>query len=238
MNKITILTLFPEAFDFLASYGVIGKAIQSGKIKIDVVNIRDYSKNKHHKVDDTVYGGAAGMLMSPQPIYDALVDVKSPKSKFVFMSAAGEVLTQKKAIEFAEFEDLVILCGHYEGVDARIINHYMDYEVSIGDYILTGGEIPAMVFIDAISRFMPEVVGNQESLVTDSHYNGLLQHDEYTKPRNFRGYMVPKELTSGNHKLIKEWNRKNSLEKTKRVRKDLYYKYKTEEDDNGINQKD
>lgn len=238
MNKITILTLFPEAFDFLETYGVIGKAIQKGKIKIDVVNIRDYTKDKHKKVDDTVYGGAAGMLMTPQPIYDAIMDVKSPKSKVVFMSAAGQVLDQKTAIKFADFEDIVILCGHYEGIDARITNHYVDYELSIGDYVLTGGEIPAMVFIDALSRFIDGVVGNKSSLTSDSHYNTLLQHDEYTKPRNFRGYMVPQELTSGNHKLIQQWNEKNSLEKTKRVRKDLYDKYLNEEDDNGINQKD
>lgn len=238
MNKITILTLFPEAFDFLETYGVIGKAIQSGKIKIDVVNIRDYSKDKHNKVDDTVYGGAAGMLMSPQPIYDAIMDVKSPDSKVVFMSAAGKVLDQKTAIKFADFKDLVILCGHYEGIDARITNHYVDYEISIGDYVLTGGEIPAMVLIDSLSRFVDGVVGNEDSLTTDSHYDILLQHDEYTKPRNFRGYMVPQELTSGNHKLIQQWNKNNSLEKTKRVRKDLYDRYLNKEDENGINQKD
>lgn len=237
MNKITVLTLFPEAFDFLETYGVIGKAIKSGKLKIDIVNIRDFTKDKHNRVDDTVYGGAAGMLMSPQPIYDALVHAKSPKSKVVFMSAGGEVLTQKTAIKFADFEDIVILCGHYEGIDARITNHYVDYELSIGDYVLTGGEIPAMVFIDSLSRFIDGVVGNESSLVTDSHYNILLQHDEYTKPRNFKGYMVPKELTSGNHKLIQQWNKKNSLEKTKRVRKDLYDKYINKEEDNGINQK-
>ncbi|MDD7305503.1 MAG: tRNA (guanosine(37)-N1)-methyltransferase TrmD [Peptoniphilaceae bacterium] len=238
MNKITILTLFPEAFDFLETYGVIGKAIQGGKLKIDIVNIRDYTKDKHKKVDDTVYGGAAGMLMTPQPIYDAIMDVKSQKSKVVFMSAAGKVLDQKTAIKFADFKDLVILCGHYEGIDARITNHYVDYEISIGDYVLTGGEIPAMVFLDTISRFIDGVVGNEQSLTTDSHYDILLQNDEYTKPRNFRGYMVPQELTSGNHKLIQQWNKKNSLEKTKRVRKDLYDKYRNKEDRNGFNQKD
>lgn len=238
MNKITILTLFPEAFEFLETYGVIGKAIQSKKLEIKVVNIRDYTKNKHNKVDDTVYGGAAGMLMSPQPIYDAIMDVKSFDSKVVFMSASGKVLDQKTAIKFADFKDLVILCGHYEGVDARITNHYIDYELSIGDYVLTGGEIPAMVLIDTLSRFIDGVVGNKSSLITDSHYNNLLQYDEYTKPRNFRGYMVPQELTSGNHKLIQQWNEKNSLEKTRRVRKDLYDRYTKTEDYDGFNQKD
>ena len=237
MNKITILTLFPEAFSFLENYGVIGKAIKKGKIKIELVNIRDYSLDKHNRVDDTVYGGAAGMLMRPDPIYRALMENKTNKSKVVFMSAAGEVLNQKLAIEMADFKDLVIICGHYEGIDARITNHYVDKEISIGDYVLTGGEIPAMVLIDSLSRFIDGVVGKRESLITDSHYNNLLQYDEYTKPRNFRGYMVPKELLSGNHKQIEEWKRKNSIEKTKRIRKDLYNKYILKEDDDGINQK-
>lgn len=236
MNKITILTLFPESFKFLENYGVIGKAIQKGLIKIEVVNIRDYSKDKHNRVDDTVFGGAAGMLMRPDPIYDALMANKTSKSKVVYMSAAGKILNQKLAIKFADFKDIVILCGHYEGIDARITNHYVDYEVSIGDYVLTGGEIPAMVLIDSLSRFIDDVVGKKESLVTDSHYNGLLQYDEYTKPRNFRGYQVPRELVSGNHKLIEEWKKKSSLLKTKRVRKDLYDRY-IKEDHDGINQK-
>ena len=236
MNKITILTLFPESFKFLKSYGVIGKAIEKGLIEINLVDIRDYSKDKHNRVDDTVFGGAAGMLMRPQPIYDALIANKSSKSKVVYMSAAGEILNQKLAIKFADFEDLVIICGHYEGIDARITNHYVDYEVSIGDYVLTGGEIPAMVLIDSLSRFIGGVVGKKESLVTDSHYNGLLQYDEYTKPRNFNGYMVPKELYSGNHKLVEEWKKKSSLQKTKRVRRDLYDRY-IKEDHDGINQK-
>src|SRR5690625_2548912 len=208
MNKITILTLFPESFKFLESYGVIGKTIQKGLIVINLVDIRDYSKDKHNRVDDIVFGGAAGMLMRPQPIYDALVKNKTSKSKVLYMSAAGEILDQKLAIKLADFEDIMIICGHYEGIDARITNHYVDYEISIGDYVLTGGEIPAMVVIDSLSRFIKGVVGKKESLVTDSHYNGLLQYDEYTKPRNFRGYQVPKELVSGNHKLIEKWKEK------------------------------
>lgn len=236
MNKITILTLFPESFKFLESYGVIGKAIQKGLIEINLVNIRDFSKDKHNRVDDTVFGGAKGMLMRPDPIYDALMANKTSKSKVIYMSAAGEILNQKLAIKFADFKDIVIICGHYEGIDARITNHFVDYEVSIGDYVLTGGEIPAMVLIDSLSRFIDKVVGKKESLVTDSHYNGLLQYDEYTKPRNFRGYQVPKELVSGNHKLIEQWNKNSSLLKTKRVRKDLYDKY-IKEDHDGINQK-
>lgn len=235
MNKITILTLFPESFEFLKTYGVIGKAIDKGLLEINLVNIRDFANNKHNHVDDTVYGGAAGMLIKPQPLYDALMSVKQPKSQVAFMSATGKVLNQKLAIDFAEIKDLIIICGHYEGIDARITNHYVDHEISIGDYVLTGGEIPAMVLIDSMARFIDGVVGKEESLTTDSHYNILLQQDEYTKPRNFRGYMVPYELTSGDHKKIADWNRKSAIEKTKKVRPDLYEKFLREENKNGFN---
>ena len=235
MNKITILTLFPESFEFLKTYGVIGKAISKGLLELELVNIRDFSNDKHNHVDDTVYGGAAGMLMKPKPLYDALMSVKKPNSKVAYMSAAGRVLNQKLAIDFAEIKDLIVICGHYEGIDARITNHYVDYEISIGDYVLTGGEIPAMVLIDSMARFIDGVVGKEESLKTDSHYNILLQQDEYTKPREFNGYIVPNELTSGDHKKIKEWNRKSAIAKTKRVRPDLYEKFLREENENGFN---
>lgn len=235
MNKITILTLFPESFEFLKTYGVIGKAIDKGLLELEFVNIRDFSNNKHNHVDDTVYGGAAGMLIKPQPLYDALMSVKKPGSKVAFMSAGGTVLNQKLAIDFAGIKDLIIICGHYEGIDARITNHYVDFEISIGDYVLTGGEIPAMVLIDSMARFIDGVVGKEESLTTDSHYNTLLQQDEYTKPRVFNGYMVPYELTSGDHKKIAAWNRKSAIEKTKRVRPDLYEKFLREENENGFN---
>lgn len=237
MNKITILTLFPESFEFLKTYGVIGKAISKGLLEIELVNIRDFSNDKHNHVDDTVYGGAAGMLIKPQVLYDALISVKKPGSKVCYMSAAGSKLNQKLAIDFAEIKDLIIICGHYEGIDARITNHYVDYEISIGDYVLTGGEIPAMVLIDSMARFIDGVVGKEESLKTDSHYNILLQQDEYTKPRNFNGYFVPNELISGDHKKIAQWNKNSSIEKTKRVRPDLYEKFLREENENGLNQK-
>ena len=237
MNKITILTLFPESFEFLKTYGVIGKAISKGLLEIELVNIRDFSNDKHNHVDDTVYGGAAGMLIKPQVLYDALISVKKPGSKVCYMSAAGSKLNQKLAIDFAEIKDLIIICGHYEGIDARITNHYVDYEISIGDYVLTGGEIPAMVLIDSMARFIDGVVGKEESLKTDSHYNILLQQDEYTKPRNFNGYFVPNELISGDHKKIAQWNKSSSIEKTKRVRPDLYEKFLREENENGLNQK-
>lgn len=236
MNKVTILTLFPESFEFLKTYGVIGKAIENKKLEINLVNIRDFSNDKHKHVDDTVYGGAAGMLIKAQVLYDALMSVKKPKSKVCYMSAAGKKLNQKLAIDFAEIKDLIIICGHYEGIDARITNHYVDYEISIGDYVLTGGEIPAMVLIDSMARFIEGVVGKRESLITDSHYNTLIQGDEYTKPRNFRGYMVPSELISGDHKRVDEWNRRSAIDKTRRVRPDLYEKFLREESKDGINQ--
>ncbi|MBP2069490.1 MULTISPECIES: tRNA (guanosine(37)-N1)-methyltransferase TrmD [Anaerococcus] len=235
MNKITILTLFPESFEFLKTYGVIGKAISKGLLELEFVNIRDFSNDKHNHVDDTVYGGAAGMLMKPKPLYDALMSVKKTNSKVAYMSATGRVLDQKLAINLADIEHLILICGHYEGIDARIINHYVDYEISIGDYVLTGGEIPAMVLIDSMSRFIDGVVGKEESLKTDSHYNTLLQQDEYTKPRNFNGYFVPHELVSGDHKKIAAWNKKSAIEKTKKVRPDLYEKFLREENENGLN---
>lgn len=226
MNNIKILTLFPESFDFFKSYGVIGKAIKKKLLSINAINIRDFSKNKHKKVDDTVYGGNAGMIIQCQPLYDALNTIKSKNSRVIYVSSTGSKFTQKKAIELATYKELIFICGHYEGIDARITNNFVDEEISIGDYILTGGEIPTMVIINSLSRFIEGVVGKYESLITDSYYNGLLQYDEYTKPRIFNGLEVPDVLCSGNHKKIAEWNYNNSLEKTKKIRKDLYIKYK------------
>ena len=163
------------------------------------------------------------------------MSVKKQNSKVAYMSATGRVLNQKLAIDFADIEHLILICGHYEGIDARIINHYVDYEISIGDYVLTGGEIPAMVLIDSMARFIDGVVAKEESLKTDSHYNTLLQQDEYTKPRNFNGYFVPQELVSGDHKKIAAWNKKSAIEKTKKVRPDLYEKFLREENENGLN---
>ena len=214
--KFIILTLFPESFDYLKSYGVIGKAVQNNLIELEVVNIRDYTKNKHKKVDDEIYGGGAGMLMTCQPIYDCLEDVNKNKSKVVFMSPQGKVL-----------------CGHYEGVDSRIINHYCDEEISIGDYVMTGGELGAMVLIDCVSRMINDVLGNDESYKTDSHYNLLLQEDSYTRPRVFNGYEVPEVLLSGNHEKIEQWREKSRLNNTKLKREDIYQKYLKEKNQGG-----
>ncbi|EFL53765.1 tRNA (guanosine(37)-N1)-methyltransferase TrmD [Finegoldia magna] len=231
--KFIILTLFPESFDYLKSYGVIGKAIQNNLIELEVVNIRDYTKNKHKKVDDEIYGGGAGMLMTCQPIYDCLEDVNKNQSKVVFMSPQGKVLNQQKCIELSKEKEIVILCGHYEGVDSRIINNYCDEEISIGDYVMTGGELGAMVLIDCVSRMINDVLGNDESYKTDSHYNLLLQEDSYTRPRVFNGYEVPEVLLSGNHEKIEQWREKSRLNNTKLKREDIYQKYLKEKNQGG-----
>ncbi|MDO4778886.1 MAG: tRNA (guanosine(37)-N1)-methyltransferase TrmD [Tissierellia bacterium] len=223
--KIDVLTLFPEAFEYIRSYGVIGKALEKKILEIETVNIRDFSQNKHKKVDDEVYGGEAGMLMTPQPVVDCIESVKKENSKVIFLSPQGQIFNQKIANELAKQEHLILLCGHYEGIDSRVTENYVDMEISIGDYVLTGGEIPAMVLIDSIGRLVDNVLGNQESYTTDSHYNILLQHNHYTRPREFRGLEVPEVLFSGNHKLIENWKKESSIKNTKEKRPDLYEKY-------------
>lgn len=223
--KIDILTLFPNSFNFLDEYGVIGKAIQNDIININRIDIREFSINKHRNVDDELYGGSAGMLMTCQPVIDAIESVRTDESLVIFLSPQGRVLNQSLAIDLSREKHLILLCGHYEGIDSRVINNYVDIEISIGDYVLTGGEIPAMVLIDTVTRLIDSVLGNDESYKTDSHYNLLLQHDHFTRPREYRGHKVPEVLFSGNHKLIKEWQIKNSIENTKNKRPDLYDKY-------------
>ncbi|WP_282926495.1 tRNA (guanosine(37)-N1)-methyltransferase TrmD [Helcococcus kunzii] len=223
--NIDILTLFPNSFDFLRSYGVIGKAVENNLINISTVDIRSFSKDKHKKVDDEVYGGSAGMLMKVEPVIDAIESVKKENSKVIFLSPQGRVFNQEIANELSKEEHIILLCGHYEGIDSRVVNNYVDFELSIGDYVLTGGEIPAMVVIDATARLVANVIGKEESYQTDSHYNILLQHDHFTRPREYRGMKVPEVLFSGNHKLIKEWQKNSSIENTKRKRPDLYKKY-------------
>lgn len=223
--NIDILTLFPNSFDFLKSYGVIGKAVENNLINISTVDIRSFSKDKHKKVDDEVYGGSAGMLMKVEPVIDAIESVKKENSKVIFLSPQGRVFNQEIANELSKEEHIILLCGHYEGIDSRVVNNYVDFELSIGDYVLTGGEIPAMVVIDATARLVANVIGKEESYQTDSHYNILLQHDHFTRPREYRGMKVPEVLFSGNHKLIEEWQKNSSIENTKRKRPDLYKKY-------------
>lgn len=224
--KFKVLTLFPDFIESIRNYGVLGRALENEIIDMEVKNIRDYSLNKHKKVDDEIYGGGAGMLMTPQPIYDALEDVKDDNSLIIYMSPQGRVLDQEICKELAGYDNLVLLCGHYEGIDSRITNNYVDMELSIGDYVMTGGELGALVVMDSVSRMIPGVLGNDESAVTDSHYNMLLQHDVYTRPREFNGLAVPDILLSGDHKKVAEWRYENSIKNTKQKRPDIYKKYK------------
>ncbi|QQK07311.1 tRNA (guanosine(37)-N1)-methyltransferase TrmD [Miniphocaeibacter halophilus] len=223
--KFKVLTLFPEFINSLNSYGVIGRAIEQEKIELIVKNIRDYSKDKHNRVDDEIYGGGAGMLMTPQPVYDSIMDVKTENSIVIYMSPQGRVLNQNICKELLNYEDIILLCGHYEGIDSRIVDNYVDMELSIGDFVMTGGELAAMVVIDSVSRLVDGVLGNEESVVTDSHYNLLLQNNVYTRPREFNGLKVPEVLFSGNHKEIEKWKHESSLKNTKEKRPDIYEKY-------------
>lgn len=222
--KIDVLTLFPRMFEGPMSESIIGKAVEKNLLSLDVLNFRDFSGNKHQHVDDYPYGGGAGMLLKAQPIFDAFdhLQEKHPdtKKRVILLDPAGEPFTQKKAEELAEAEHLVFICGHYEGYDERIRTIVTD-EVSLGDYVLTGGELGAMVVIDATVRLLPEVLGNEESAVTDSFSTGLLEHPHYTRPASYRGMDVPEVLLSGNHKLIEEWREKESLRRTFERRPDL-----------------
>ncbi len=217
--KIDILTLFPESFaPFKES--IISRAQKAGTIEINIINIREFSRDKHKKCDDTPFGGGAGMLMSVQPIFDAVKSVLSDKSKVIFPSPAGKVYNNKLAKELAEFEHLIFICGHYEGIDERLIKLFNIDEISIGDYVLTGGEIPAMVIIDSLLRFVPNVL-KEGSLEEESFSNGLLEYPQFTRPQVFEGLAVPDVLLSGNHAEIKKWRKEKSIEKTKRNRPDL-----------------
>lgn len=229
--RFDVLTLFPEFIDGMNEYGVIGRGIKNGIIELNAVNIRDYSVDKHRRVDDIIYGGGAGMLMTPQPIADTLKSLDKREGPVIYLSPQGEVLTQDLCKELALEKQLILLCGHYEGIDARILHQEVDKEISIGDYVLTGGELGAMVLIDAVSRMVPNVLGNVESARSDSHFNTLLQYDSYTRPREYNGEAVPQVLLDGNHKEIDKWRLQNAIENTKRKRPDLYEKYLQEKID-------
>ena len=215
--KIDVLTLFPRMFEGPMNESILGKAKQRELVEVNVHNFRDFSDNKHQQVDDYPYGGGAGMLLKVQPIDDALAHIneQSPETKkrVILLDPAGVPFNQKVAEEFSEEEHLVFICGHYEGYDERIRSLVTD-EVSLGDYVLTGGELGAMVMIDATVRLLPEVLGNDESAVTDSHSTGLLEHPHYTRPADYKGLNVPEVLMNGNHKLIEEWRLKESLRRT------------------------
>ncbi len=219
--KIDVLTLFPEMFVALDS-SLIGKAKEKGLFELNCHNIRDYSQDKHKKCDDTPFGGGAGMVMTPQPIHDCIKAVDENHSSFrIYMSPRGKRLDQNIVKKLSEYDRLMILCGHYEGVDQRVLDMDIDMELSIGDYVLSGGEIPAMAVIDSVLRYIPDVLGNSESTVDESFSNGLLEYPQYTRPQTFCGLSVPDVLISGNHKNISKWRQEKSIEITKANRPDL-----------------
>jgi len=239
-----VLTLFPEMIMDGLNTSILGRAMEKGCIRAEAVNIRDYTLDRHQKVDDYTYGGGAGMLMQAQPVYDCVQAVisrieeeklfgqqkKAAKVRVIYVTPQGKVFNQQMAEEFAKEEDLIFLCGHYEGIDERALEEAVTDYVSIGDYVLTGGELPAMVMIDAIARLVPGVLNNDESAMTESFGNGLLEYPQYSRPRIWREKEVPPVLLSGNHKLIEEWRLEKSIERTKERRPDLYEKWRTEHD--------
>ena len=217
--KFDVLTLFPEMFEIL-NQSIIGKAIEKELIDINLINIRDFSKDKHKKVDDTPYGGGAGMVMKPDVVYDAYQSIKDRNAKVIYMSPQGKPLNQKKVEELSKENHLIILCGHYEGIDQRVLDKIVDEEISIGDYVLTGGEIPAMVLIDSVSRYVEGVL-KEDSIKEESFSNGLLEYPQYTRPEVFEGMKVPEVLLSGHHENIEKWRKEKSLEITKKKRPEL-----------------
>ena len=237
-----ILTLFPEMVMQGLSTSILGKALERGFITIEAVNIRDYTTDKHGKVDDYTYGGGAGMLMQAQPVYDAYLSVAEAidkneaakdktgnsmhRARVIYVTPQGRTFNQEMAKEFAKEEDLIFLCGHYEGIDERVLEEIVTDYVSIGDYVLTGGELPAMVMIDSISRLVPGVLHNEESATTESFHNDLLEYPQYSRPEVWMDRRVPEILLSGDHAKVDKWRFEQSIERTKRLRPDLYEKWK------------
>lgn len=221
--KIDILTLFPDMFTPLKQ-SIIGRAVENGLVEINIIDIRNFSKDKHKKCDDAPFGGGAGMVMTPQPLFDAINSVKDENSLVILTTPRGETFNQKICKKLSNYNHLIFVCGHYEGVDERIIELCVDYEVSIGDFVLTGGEIPAMAMVDAICRYVDGVLGNNQSLEEESFSNGLLEYPQYTRPAEFKGLKVPDVLLSGNHAEIAKFRREKAKEITKDRRPDLEVK--------------
>jgi tRNA (guanine37-N1)-methyltransferase len=246
-----VLTLFPDMIMESLNTSILGRAMGKGCIRAEAVNIRDYTLDKHQKVDDYTYGGGAGMLMQAQPVYDCTQAVleqirkrreaetengegevceDSRRTRVIYVTPQGSVFHQQMAEDFSKEEDLIFLCGHYEGIDERALEEVVTDYVSIGDYVLTGGELPAMVMIDAIARLVPGVLNNDESAMTESFGNGLLEYPQYSRPQVWKEKEVPSVLLSGNHKLIEAWRLEESIKRTKERRPDLYEKWRTEHD--------
>ena len=221
--KIDILTLFPKMFDALKE-SLIGKAWKDGVVQINIIDIREFSQDKHKKVDDYPFGGGDGMVMMPQPLYDAIMSVKTPDSYVIYLSPKGTPLKQPKVKELSTYNHLILVCGHYEGIDERVIELCVDEQVSVGDFVLTGGEIPAMALVDSVLRYLPNVLGNSHSAEDESFSDNLLEYPQYTRPREFKGLSVPEVLVNGNHKEIAKWRENQKLSETKKYRPDLLNK--------------
>ena len=222
--RIDIITLFPEMCEAVLGESIIGRARRSGAIDIRCHQLRDFAYDKHRRVDDSTYGGGMGMLMMAEPIalcYEHICEEIGEKPHLIYLSPKGETLTQSKLKKLSEHENICLLCGHYEGVDQRVLDRYIDEEISIGDYVLTGGEIPAMVFADALCRMVPGVLTNNACFTEESHFGGLLEYPQYTKPAEWRGMAVPEILLSGHHQNIEKWRREQALEVTRKKRPDL-----------------
>ncbi len=233
--KIDIMTLFPEMCEAFLSESIIGRARKKGLLDIVCHQIRDFAYDKHKRVDDTPYGGGKGMVMKPEPIYrcfENICNIRGKRPLVVYMTPKGEVLNQKKVIEFNAVHNIAILCGHYEGVDQRVIDEIVDRQISIGDYVLTGGEIPAMAFTDSICRMVPGVLSESVCFEEESHFNGLLEYPQYTKPYLWNNKKVPEVLVSGHHANIEKWKKEHSISETQKYRPDLFKSYLDDKNSN------
>ena len=231
--NINVLTLFPEIIENYFNHSIGARAVKNGHFEIDVLNIRDFSKDKHSKVDDTPFGGGAGMLMMCQPLFDSVefVKQKHPETKVIYLSPKGKMLDNKLAREMSGYDSLTFVCGHYEGVDQRFIDQMVDFELSIGDYVLTGGELAALISIDAVMRFIPGVLGAEDVHQEESFEDLLLEYPQYTRPADYKGLKAPEVLTSGHHAKIKKWQREKQLEETLQKRPDMLAKAELSKED-------
>lgn len=232
--KINILTLFPEMCNAYLNESIIGRARKSGKVEIECIDIRDYTKDKHRRVDDTPYGGGMGMIMQVDPVYDcynAVCEKTGSKPHLIYLTPQGKTLTQKRVVELSKLDNIALLCGHYEGIDERVIEELQPEEISVGDYVLTGGELPALILADSISRMLPGVLSNDECFEEESHFNSLLEYPQYTRPYEWHGRKVPDVLLTGHHANIEKWRREQSLERTAKRRPDMFEKADLNYDD-------
>ena len=225
MLRFDVITIFPDIFPPIVNESILKRAQEKKKVQINIHDLRDYTTDKHRKVDDRPFGGGPGMVMTPQPIFDAVKKIKGRRNaKVILTCPGGKLLTQKTAKTFSLHKNLIIICGHYEGIDDRVRDHLVDESISIGDYVLTGGEIPALVLMDCVARLVPGVLGKEESLLAESFEGNLLEYPQYTRPANFRGMKVPDVLLSGHHQDIENWRTAQALARTRKLRPDLMQK--------------